>query len=182
MIWFTSDTHFGHKGIIRMCDRPWSRTENMDRGLIANWNAVIAPGDTVYHLGDFMFSSGKRRAREIFSQLNGEKHFVIGNHDRKEVTGLPWASKPEMRKEVVLASGHKVLLQHKPPAISIDPDAIVLHGHVHKSADAANDLPVMDVGVDAHGWFPVSETFITAKAEQHLAGLNRLAQLMRRAG
>ena len=24
MIWFTSDTHFGHENMLRLCDRPWS--------------------------------------------------------------------------------------------------------------------------------------------------------------
>lgn len=24
MIWFTSDTHFGHENMLRLADRPWS--------------------------------------------------------------------------------------------------------------------------------------------------------------
>lgn len=23
MIWFTSDTHFGHVNLLKFCDRPW---------------------------------------------------------------------------------------------------------------------------------------------------------------
>ena len=41
---FTADSHFGHAGIIGMCVRPYFDIEEHDRGLIDNWNAVVAPG------------------------------------------------------------------------------------------------------------------------------------------
>lgn len=51
-IWFTSDTHFGHKNILRFCKRPWNTVEEMDEGLIQNWNKVVGKDDIVFHLGD----------------------------------------------------------------------------------------------------------------------------------
>jgi calcineurin-like phosphoesterase family protein len=57
-IFLTSDHHFGHE---RMCSflrpngkkvRPWSCAAEMDEALIERWNAVVKPGDKVYHLGD----------------------------------------------------------------------------------------------------------------------------------
>jgi calcineurin-like phosphoesterase family protein len=51
-VFFTSDTHFGHANIIKYCGRPFASVEEMNRELIARWNAVVGPRDTVYHLGD----------------------------------------------------------------------------------------------------------------------------------
>ena len=53
MIFFTSDTHFNHKAIISYCSRPFESVEEMNDRLIDNWNQVVKPNDTVYHLGDF---------------------------------------------------------------------------------------------------------------------------------
>jgi calcineurin-like phosphoesterase family protein len=42
--------------------------------LIARWNECVLPGDTVFHLGDFALSWGKKHAAaidEILAQLNG---------------------------------------------------------------------------------------------------------------
>ena len=39
-IWFTSDTHFGHKEIIRFTGRPFASVEEMDRELIRRWNEI----------------------------------------------------------------------------------------------------------------------------------------------
>lgn len=54
-VFFTSDTHFGHKAIIGFCDRPFSSVEEMTEVLVENWNSVVGPTDTIYHLGDFAF-------------------------------------------------------------------------------------------------------------------------------
>lgn len=75
-----SDTHFGHKNIIKYCDRPFKNVEEMDKTLIENWNKTVSNQDTVLHLGDFALCS-KERARQIMSQLNGKKILIKGNHD-----------------------------------------------------------------------------------------------------
>ena len=52
MIYFTSDLHLGHKGIITMQNRPFESVEDMNRILLTNYNAVVGKDDTVYILGD----------------------------------------------------------------------------------------------------------------------------------
>ena len=50
MIYFTSDLHFGHSGIITMQNRPFSDTAEMNRTLLRNYNVLIHRDDTVYIL------------------------------------------------------------------------------------------------------------------------------------
>lgn len=52
-VFFTSDTHFNHTNIIRFCERPFERVDEMNEKLIDNWNSVVSPEDFVFHLGDF---------------------------------------------------------------------------------------------------------------------------------
>lgn len=79
--WFTSDTHFGHKNIIKYCDRPFTGVDHMNRELINRWNAVVEPEDTVYHLGDACMGSISDTL-PLIGELNGFKILVPGNHDR----------------------------------------------------------------------------------------------------
>ena len=55
MIWFTSDTHFGHENMLRLCGRPWSTVGQMNEAMAANINSKVAADDELYILGDFSF-------------------------------------------------------------------------------------------------------------------------------
>lgn len=79
--WFISDPHVGHKNIIKYCNRPFASTDEMDKTLIKNWNAVVEPEDTVHILGDLAFCTSPGHAYSILSKLNGIKHVIEGNHD-----------------------------------------------------------------------------------------------------
>lgn len=79
MIYFTSDLHFNHVNIIQYCNRPYHYIEEMNEALVANWNSIVTPNDTVYCLGDISLTF---KPIELFSQrLNGHKYLVPGNHD-----------------------------------------------------------------------------------------------------
>ena len=91
-----ADTHFGHEGIIGMCQRPFANVREMDEAMITNWNAVVHKDDTVIHVGDFAHRASADRVWKIFQQLNGIKHLVPGNHDGPETKDLPWASVRDM--------------------------------------------------------------------------------------
>jgi calcineurin-like phosphoesterase family protein len=80
--WFTSDTHFGHTNIIRYSNRPFKDVNHMNEQIIERWNALVAPEDTVFHLGDVAL--GKiDDSLACVGRLNGYKVLVDdGNHDR----------------------------------------------------------------------------------------------------
>jgi len=77
MIWFTSDTHFNHKNIIKYCKRPFASVEEMNETLIQNWNNVVSNKDTIYHLGDFCFGV----PYPFLGRLNGKIKIISGSHD-----------------------------------------------------------------------------------------------------
>ena len=51
-LFFTSDTHFSHANIMKFCGRPFKNVGEMNNTIIKNWNDVVGPEDTVFHLGD----------------------------------------------------------------------------------------------------------------------------------
>lgn len=56
MIFVTSDIHFSHSNIIKYCNRPFENIFEMDDYIIKKWNETVSYDDTIYILGDFMFS------------------------------------------------------------------------------------------------------------------------------
>lgn len=90
-LWFISDTHFGHQGIIRFLDddgkvirtrpdgTPFASIEEHDTLIIDKWRAVVRPTDHVYHLGDVCFNY--QHFKRIMPALTGKLRLVRGNHD-----------------------------------------------------------------------------------------------------
>lgn len=163
-IWLTSDTHFNHGNIIEYEQRPFEDLEAMTKFIIARWNQLIKPGDTVFHLGDFALTYGTKHAKlvdDILADLNGQKWLVTGNHDRPEVTGnRRWVSvKPYHEIKVDMGGEHKqrIVLCHYPMRSwnQMQRGAWMLHGHCHGNLRDIGGK-IMDVGVDANDLMPVS--------------------------
>ncbi len=96
---WTSDTHFGHEGILRFepVNRPFATVEEMNEVLVERWNAVVGPQDMVYHLGDV--AMGKiADSLPVMSRLNGRKVLIPGNHDRV-FSGMKSAQQIKFRLE-----------------------------------------------------------------------------------
>jgi len=83
-VFFTSDTHFGHENIIKYCKRPFANAAEMDDTIIKNWNSVVGPNDTVFHLGDFAWGN-PHIWNNALNKLNGHIHLILGNHDMKNI-------------------------------------------------------------------------------------------------
>ena len=76
-VFFTADTHLGHKNIITSTNRPFKSVAAMDGAIVKRWNERVTPQDRVYHLGDFAFDDHD----PYLELLNGQKHLILGNHD-----------------------------------------------------------------------------------------------------
>jgi len=160
MIYFTSDLHLGHRGIIEMQHRPFSDVNDMNRTLIRNYNAVVHKNDTVYILGDLCHHMKIEEANEIIASLAGKKYLLIGNHDKKYDPQLFEAMKDFM---TISANGQYLALMHYPMLSwpKSTRGSFQLHGHIHSDAaynreNRANGILRYDVGVDANQYMPVS--------------------------
>lgn len=76
---YGADFHFAHANIIEYEHRPWKTVEEMDEGLIKNWNRKVKKGDLVYMLGDFTLSRDPEYIISLLQRLNGQKVLVKGN-------------------------------------------------------------------------------------------------------
>lgn len=171
MIYFTSDTHFGHKKIPIFCPntRPQGVTpEEMDEIMIARWNEVVPSRAEVYHLGDFTFWHSKSKVHEILARLNGRIHLTLGNHDdiiidnRAEFTGhndqKDWIGRFASIRDYheIRFNKQKINLFHFPMAIwhKHAEGAWHLYGHCHGSYPGHGRGKTMDVGWDTQDMWP----------------------------
>lgn len=168
MIYFISDLHLGHAGVIDLCHRPFSSVEEMDAVLTENWNKKVKRNDTVYVIGDLIWD--KRRASEYLARLAGKKILITGNHD------TAWAQNPEVQPyfEAIVPyletnlNCHPVTLCHypllewksgrKPTQKKI---GYHIHGHIHnRVSDLYRPLYLrfhaLNAGADINGFSPVT--------------------------
>ena len=171
-VWFTSDQHFFHNNVIKYCNRPFETVEEMNATMIANWNAVVAKGDSVYMLGDFAFVNKTAQAEAIIGQLNGHIHWVYGNHDAKikGAKGVAWAGDYKEVKHM----GYKFVCCHYPMVTwnGCHRGTIMLHGHCHGTLPDDGRLLRFDVGVDSFNFTPVSGDVLIEMAEARKAANN----------
>ena len=158
---FTSDTHFYHNNVIEFCNRPYGDADHMNEMLIHNWNMVVGMEDHVWHLGDVSF--GTIEATEnILTRLNGIKHLITGNHDRKgRCQKLKWdkffVDQHDYYRLKVKEkdSEYKMVLCHFPFS-SWERGYYNFHGHMHTLPhEPQGKWKQYDVGVDNNAYTPI---------------------------
>ena len=154
--WLISDTHWCHSNILRFRRkdgtplRPHSTIEEHDQSLIDNWNSVVSPKDKVYHLGDVGFFN-VTKFDLVFSQLNGTKVLIKGNHD---------ILKPEqwLRHFKDIRAYHvldKIVLAHIPiHPVSLERWRGQVHGHLHDGE--VGDPKYFNVSVERINYTPIN--------------------------
>jgi len=177
--WFTADEHIEHDNIRHHCARQFSSAWEMWCTIRERHNERVQPEDTVYHLGDFCWSSAGNRVGEYLQELTGRHVLVAGNHDRCH----PAHKGAEKWKRRYLAAGfeavHERLIVYHP---EIPRGALLCHfppndqdvrysqwrptfhdlgslgwlicGHVHEKW--LRRACCVNVGVDQWGFAPVS--------------------------
>lgn len=161
---FTADHHFFHQNVIKHCNRPFQTAEEMNEHLIAGWNAKVAPDDVVIHVGDMYWGSDVAAKKVLRKRLNGYIKLIPGNHDRPQqmlADGLIDEILPLIHNENVVAKDgqkHVFVLCHYPMQEwdRYFRGSFHLHGHCHGNMPTPDFMRRMDVGVDCHGFAPVT--------------------------
>lgn len=124
---FIADLHLSHLNMATK--RGFSSIEEHDELIISNWNSVVSKRDVTYILGDLTME--KKSPYHMLSRLNGVKHVVLGNHDRRQDV-------PELLKHVKSVCGmieYKGLWLTHCPVHPFELERVRgnIHGHVHEN-------------------------------------------------
>ena len=161
MIYFISDTHFGHKGSLAWPNgkaRKFKDINEMNQTIIDNWNSIVKPEDIVYHLGDFAYKTSVSTIKHIFKSLNGTIILLKGNHDGQTLK----ANKQQPRFESVndileIEYNNKLFILCHYPIESWrnkNKGSIHLHGHTHGNSQFIHNR--LDVAVEVINYTPIS--------------------------
>ena len=167
----TSDMHFGHRNIIRYCNRPFTDKEAMDTYLINEWNRRVGEEDTTYFVGDLALGATDGDIAQKLRQLNGQIKIILGNHDMPEpkhgnsglekvISDYHLHDKVEILPLMIMLrlGGVSFVMCHHPMEKWMDDrrGAVHLHGHEHTEYDKrvalrARRAKKFDIGVDMYG-------------------------------
>ncbi len=189
MNYYISDMHFGHKSILKLCERPFSSVEEMDEAIIENWNKRVKCNDTIYILGDIAWE--KSKAPFYLSRLSGRKILVRGNHDAVWDEGADAYFKGVYSYHEIFADGHPLTLCHYPMLewkgsrkTGSKKLGYLVFGHIHAKKDALyhplfTAYNALNAGVDINGFTPV--TFAELEANNEAFKLSALKSPVDRA-
>lgn len=163
-IFMTSDLHLCHDREFLYKPRGFDCIEDMNTAIVERWNAVVAPEDTVYVLGDIMLNDNDEGIR-LFKMLNGKIHIILGNHDtavREDLYCFCWHVVEISYATVIKYGKLRFYLSHYPTITTNLDEAhfsehlLNLYGHTHQKTNFFNDNPFMyHVGMDSHDCTPV---------------------------
>jgi calcineurin-like phosphoesterase family protein len=162
--------------------------DEMHNSIIENFNAVVSKDDVVFYLGDLSFCKGHEKSllQDMVNKLNGEIHYILGNHDKFEdikklnrfktindyvevkITHL--TPSPSDSSKMVLDERLFCCMHYPIYACNkAHHGAIMLHGHSHMAL--SNDElhtknRIIDVGCMGYDYKPVSYSKIIEMADK----------------
>ena len=170
MIYYISDIHFDDQKIFDKCSRPFKDLNDYKNEIIKRWNSKVSKGDIVYVLGDIA-EDNTPECISIFNELNGIKHFIIGNHDLLLLQKIKDSNLFETIDfmKVIDDEGRKVCICHYPVMdwMEFNRQGIHVYGHVHNKTEKNGkayaeikkyylDKPAYNCGVDVNNYEPVT--------------------------
>jgi len=132
-------------------DRPFNSVQEHDEHIISLWNSNVDPKDNVYILGDLSFLPKGELLGALY-RMNGNKHLVLGNHDKRNLNNevkkrFCWVKDYyELKYE-----GQHIVMSHYPMLVwnKHYRGSWMLHGHSHGHLKEDPLAKRMDVGLDA---------------------------------
>lgn len=162
---FTSDPHFGHARVIGFCKRPFANVDEMNEALVARWNAVVTPRDSVYILGDVALCKPEVALRFV-ARLAGQKFLVFGNHDKANRRHYERSGQFGWCRDLAsIRVGEQAITLCHFPLLTWDKahhGSWNLHGHCHGSLKPDVRSLRLDVGVDCFDYTPVELSAVAA--------------------
>lgn len=186
----------------------FSSVNAMNRGLIDAWNLVVPEDGTVYVLGDFVYNGNEsdksdwmlKMTAQILKELTGTKHLIVGNHDlpyidpstTEQYLDCGFNTVTHGKTTIELANkafdlchfprwyGSNARPAHYPEEIKDwQTSNWLLHGHSHNQVQLNIPSKMIEVGVDAWSYKPVSaQTIIRmASAAEDLMGMHRVGRI-----
>lgn len=138
-LWIWSDTHFGHRNIIRYGERP----ESHEVIMLSNWAERVRDEDQILHLGDVTMGA-PRRWEKIIARMPGEKFLMKGNHDHRDDAPYlragfeivePFIWRPNTEPDLRVAFTHEPIgTKWSPGGFPLDDWDVNIHGHVHQKS------------------------------------------------
>lgn len=128
-----SDLHLNHENIIKLCDRPFEDSKEMNETIIKNILSInYKPEDTIFFLGDMGFLP-KEEFSEFLSKINAKKYLILGNHDKRKPVGF-WKEIGflEVSKFPICVSRF-YWLSHEPMYLNASMPYVNIHGHTHNT-------------------------------------------------
>lgn len=176
-LFIAADHHFEHLNIIKRFQfRPFADCAEMEKEIIKRHNDRVSKGDRVILIGDmFWRKCDVEHALDILDAMNGQKHYVLGNHEEtlEKITGVARFSRfvtvTESYKVDLAPFGYKesryLFCAHF--AHRVWPKSHIgswhAYGHSHGALPDDPTAKSMDVGVDTNNYYPYSIQDFAAK-------------------
>jgi calcineurin-like phosphoesterase family protein len=173
-VYITSDTHFGHKNIVRGVTnwrtqdgevpidstRDFQTIEQMNERLIDGINHFVGQDDTLIMLGDVSFGGFDNIGIFLERLVCHNIHLILGNHDHHIENNRDYVQGRFLSVHHYLEvniNDRNFVLCHYPLQSwhGMGKGVIHLHGHVHLPSDRKfGQGKKMDVGMDGNGLDP----------------------------
>lgn len=193
-VWITSDTHYGHKNIVRgttnwrtqdgevpvESTRDFQTIEQMNWRMIDGINNFVSQNDTLIMLGDVSFGGFENIDIFLDRLICKNIHLIVGNHDhhiennREDIQNRFLSVNHYLEVKI---NDRSFVLCHYPLQSwnGLNKGVIHLHGHVHLSPNKKfGNGKRMDVGVDGNGMDPYNINDIIKMMDKRSVGSDML--------